>query len=177
MNAAQLLRIYKAAIGQMVAQKSLVLVSENVDSAIRAEGLTRNQATVQAREFLSASPENLTEEEVTALLTLAGDLTEEEDGVPILNALLSLRNHQSHEDIVRTLQATADPCSVPALVSTLESEDALAPWDEGKALARKCFWALGAIGTDEAWKAIERYSHSDDPILLQWANEQLERKP
>ena len=175
-NAARLLRIYDAAIGKMVAEKLLVLNPEHVEAEIRAEGLTRSEVTAQAISLLRTSAGNLNGDEVEALLMLAGHLHEMEDGVTVLNTLLPLRNHTSHEDIVRSLQAAAAPSSVPPLISIIESGQSFAPWDDGTALVRKCFWALAAIGTENAWRAIERYSSSGDSKITQAANEQLERR-
>lgn len=176
MNPTQHLRIYDAAIAQMVAQKSLILKQEYMDAAISAEGLSRSELTAQAREILRQSAGTLGRDEIEALLALVGDLSEVDDGVTILNNLLLSKNHVRHEDIVRDLQAAADPSSIPSLVATIESDFGYLAWDEGKSLARKCFWALGAIGTDDAWHLIGRYSDSEDPTIAQWANEQLERR-
>lgn len=176
MKAAQHLRIYNGAITRMIERKSLVLEREFVASAIREEGLTEEEATSRARDLLRDSADVLDPDEVEALLVLAGDLMKAEGGVSILNHLLLLRNHMKHEDIARKLQRAADASSVPCLLAAIDLELDYLSWDGNKALARKCFWALAAIGTPDAWQAITTHSQSKDPIIAQWAAEQIERR-
>ena len=56
------------------------------------------------------------------------------------------------EDIVQALGEIKDPRSVECLAATLKWEP---DWDEFRALAVKCVWALAASGTDEAWAALD----------------------
>lgn len=56
------------------------------------------------------------------------------------------------EDIVEALGEVRDPGSVAILAKTLQWEP---DWDEFRALAVKCVWALAAIGTDEAWAVLD----------------------
>jgi len=172
----QLLRIHAAALHRMASRKSLVLEPELLESAIRDEGLTPGQVSSRAQELLGGSADRLAPDEIEALLTLATDLYGTNDGVSILNRLLLLRNHMKHEDIVRALQDAADVSSVPFLAEAITMDLDYLSWDENKALARKCFWALAAIGTSEAWQVITRHTVSGDPVLAQWADEQIKRR-
>jgi len=176
MIASQYLRIYEAAIRQMAAENSLVLRSEYLESAISAEGLTMNKVAEDAFDMLRSSTDQLNADEIEALLTLSDDLTGSTEGIDVLNRLLLLHNHHCHEDVAQLLQHGCNQRSVRYLATAVEQELDYLAWDVGKAFARKCIWALGAIGTDEAWSEIERFSRAKDPVIADWAREQLDRR-
>jgi hypothetical protein len=66
-----------------------------------------------------------------------------------------LRRHEldvNYEDIVDTLGEGRDPAAIGVLAETMLWEP---EWDEFRALAVKCVWALAWIGTDEAWAVLD----------------------
>jgi HEAT repeat protein len=71
---------------------------------------------------------------------------------PLCSALARRTFEVNNEDIVEALGEIKDPRSVECLTATLKWEP---DWDEFRALAVKCVWALAAIGTDEAWAALD----------------------
>lgn len=78
--------------------------------------------------------------------------------------------HRCHEDIVSLLEDIKDPQSVDCLYQrALEIPD----YDDGRALAIKCIWALGAINTGEAKKRLVLLTRSGDKITREHASEQL----
>jgi hypothetical protein len=176
MEASHHLRIYHAALQRMAAAKSLTLKSEYLKSAIVAEGLSEERVGDDAYNLLRTSADRLSADEIEALLILAPDLTASTEGIAILNHLILLHNHQRHEDIARLLQRGQDPSSVHNVSAAIEQKFDYLAWDEDRALARKCMWALRAIGTAEAWSEIERYSRGNDPVIAEWAKEQLDRR-
>ena len=81
------------------------------------------------------------------------------EDVPLLGELLVVDWHTRHEDIARLLQELADPASVPALRRGAELD---LPYvvDDGRALSRRCLWALSDIRTPEAVVAIDELTLS-----------------
>jgi hypothetical protein len=176
MRAEKHVRIYDAALGRMAADRSLELRPEYLEDAIAVEVTTMRKLKEEAIVLLKNSPDTLSADEIEATLALVGDLAESSEGVEILNLLISLSNHHSHEDIARSLQKAHDPSSIPALVGAVQADLDYLSWDKDKALARKCIWALAAIGTKEAWFEIERFSQLGEPVIASWAKEQLDKR-
>jgi hypothetical protein len=176
MGAEKHVRIYDAALVRMAADRSLALKPEYLEDAIAVEGTTRRDLKEEAIVLLKNSPDALSADEIEAIFALSGDLAESSEGVDILNLLISQSNHHKHEDIVRSLQKAHDPSSISALVGAIQADFDYLSWDEDKALARKCMWALAAIGTKEAWSEIGRFSQLGDPVVAAWAKEQLDRR-
>jgi hypothetical protein len=73
-------------------------------------------------------------------------------------------------DIADLLQDIADPAAVPALERGIYNGP---DWDDAQDLARKCIWALNAIGTPDAMEAIRRATLSEDPRIKEFAKETL----
>ena len=77
------------------------------------------------------------------------------------------------DDIVIALGEIADPRSVPYL------EEAMwwtPDWDEFRQLAKKCVWALGRIGTDEALEALRDAATVGSDIVREEAKDELSRR-
>lgn len=87
-----------------------------------------------------------------------------------------LKNHSEHEEVADHLQRFADPSSIEHLVAAIESGVENRSWDDRKVFERRCFFALGEIGTSETWEAIQVFAGSDDEMIARWANKQLERR-
>jgi HEAT repeat protein len=76
------------------------------------------------------------------------------------------------EDIVDTIAEIGDPSAIGCL------EDALwwqPPWDEYRGLAVKSVWALGAIGTPEAFEVLRGAASSGPENVREAAAHELER--
>lgn len=170
------MRVYDAALERMAADSSLALKPDYFEDAIAVQGTTMRDLKNEGIVLLQNSPDTLSADEIEAIFALSGDLTESPEGIGILNSLILLSNHRMHEDIARSLQKAHDPCSIPALVGAVQADFDYLSWDGDKALARKCMWALAAIGTKEAWAEIGRFSQLDDPVVASWAKEQLDRR-
>lgn len=97
------------------------------------------------------------------------------DHAPILSRLLTQTWHQSHENIALNLQKLRDPRSIDALYTAATIHLTYLDYDNGLALARKCTYALGDIGTPEAIVKLQQISRSGDPERRKYAIHQLER--
>lgn len=94
--------------------------------------------------------------------------------VPFLCAVLRMHGLPiNYEDIADLLAYIADPASIDCLAETLDWEP---DWDEFRALAVKCVWALGAIGTPEALDHIRGVVTSKDFKLREAAISELVRR-
>ena len=88
----------------------------------------------------------------------------------VLCELLKEDWHYSHEDIVMMLEEIKDPTSISCLYETsFEVQN----YDDGKSLAKKCIWALGAINTPEAREKLVLLKNTNDPIVREVATMQL----
>lgn len=170
------MKVYEAALESMASDRSLALKPDYLEDAADLLDITTRNLKDDGIVLLQNSPDTLSADEIEAIFALSGDLTESSEGLEILNSLILLSNHRMHEDIARSLQKAHDPRSIPALVETVQADFDYLSWDEDKALARKCMWALATIDTKEAWSEIGRFSQIDDPVVASWAKEQLERR-
>jgi hypothetical protein len=75
------------------------------------------------------------------------------------------------EDMVELLRDIGDPFAVSSLEQSIGTDDR---GDDYRQFTRKCLWALSAIGTPDALEAIHRAAQSDDPIIREYASEELE---
>jgi HEAT repeat protein len=82
----------------------------------------------------------------------------------LLNRLLLIPQHRSHQNITKTLQDIKSPTSVPYIRKALESNfDYLEyTFSESDAIAKWFSWALAEIGTPEAIGVIKDFSTSAD---------------
>jgi hypothetical protein len=101
-----------------------------------------------------------------------------EDGVdqrftPLLLPLLAETWHHSTEDIVMLLEEIRDPASVNLLHRTAL---AIPDYDDGRSLAKKCIWTLGAINTAEARAKLALLQQVTDPIIREAATTELQSK-
>ncbi|MBK9391745.1 MAG: hypothetical protein IPN68_16720 [Bacteroidetes bacterium] len=90
----------------------------------------------------------------------------------LLCKLLEYNWHDRHEDIVMTLLEIKDPLSIDCIYKAALHIPA---WDEGRSLAKKCIWALKAIGTSDAIDKIEKLANLDDVIIREVASMNLGR--
>ncbi|MDQ1088913.1 HEAT repeat domain-containing protein [Siphonobacter sp. SORGH_AS_1065] len=96
----------------------------------------------------------------------------DEDYTDILLHLLDEKWHISEEDIVSVLEFIKDPKSVDKLYEVAVD---VPDYDEMRALAKKCIYALGAVNTPEAIQKLKLLEESDDPIIKENATFQLEQ--
>ncbi|WP_374950993.1 HEAT repeat domain-containing protein [Mucilaginibacter sp.] len=94
------------------------------------------------------------------------------DYTDILLDLLDKKWHILIEDIVEVLGKIKDPETVNKLYEVAID---IPDWDEMRGLAKKCMWALNAIGTPEAIKKLEQLQSMDDWIIKENATFQLEK--
>jgi hypothetical protein len=85
--------------------------------------------------------------------------------------LLKEEWHYTHEDIVTMLAEIKDPSSVTCL---FEMSLRIPNYDDARSLAKKCIWALRAIGTLEARTKLELLSKSDDKLIRKEAKFAIE---
>jgi hypothetical protein len=84
------------------------------------------------------------------------------DYINILLSLLDEQWHNSVEDIVSILEIIKDPKSVDKLYELAIN---VPDYDDMRALAKKCMWALRAINTPEAIDKIKLLAALDDEII------------
>jgi HEAT repeat protein len=95
-----------------------------------------------------------------------------------LEPLLSLAFadwHQRHEDIAMALGKLRSPSSVGALVHLAQWVPAYLEFDSARALATKAIWALGAIDSEDAHRALVELAQSSSEIVAAGAKGQLQR--
>ena len=95
--------------------------------------------------------------------------------VPLLSRVLPEPWHHCHEDIAWALQHLASAGSEEALYVTAVADYSYLDYDEVFALARKCAWALGDIGTPAAVQKLRLLLQSDNPVKREHALEQIRR--
>ncbi len=93
--------------------------------------------------------------------------------VGVLCDLLIAGWRHRHEDVARALRQLSDPASVPALRRAAELDLPYLAYDEGRALSRKCRWALSDIRTEEAVAALEALSRSSNDVVRVLAHRHL----
>ena len=116
-------------------------------SAIDADG--RHIGDLIARARIAKNAKDL-----SAAFVLGFTFGFPKDMTPTLTALLE-------EDAAWLLQQLADPRGTEALARTLDRRFPYLDYDDSIALANKCVWALWAIKTSDARKAVERAAASD----------------
>lgn len=107
-------------------------------------------------------------------LTIAYKDGVDKDYTDILVYLLGESWHTEEENIVGLLEEAADPKSIDILYNTAIN---IPDYDEMRALAKKCIWALWAIDTPEAIERIGFLKKSDDYIIREAATTALSKRP
>lgn len=93
----------------------------------------------------------------------------------ILNQLLACDWHMQHENIAMLLQKLKSPNSIEVLYETAIKEYEYLDYDEAHALAVKCIWALGDIGTEHAEQKLKLLLNSHISVIKENAQKQLDR--
>jgi len=93
----------------------------------------------------------------------------------ILCKLIVADWHYRHEDMALILQKLKIPSTVESLYTAALLELEYLEYSDTAPLARKCIWALGDIGTDEAKERLESLASSDCETIKEYAKRQLTR--
>ena len=93
----------------------------------------------------------------------------------ILCKLIIADWHYRHEDIASILQKLKIPSTVESLYTAALLNLEYLEYSDTAPLARKCIWALGDIGTDEAKERLESLASSDCETIKEYAKRQLTR--
>jgi len=89
----------------------------------------------------------------------------------LLCELLMEKWHFSHEDIIMLLEELKDPVSIECLYSrALEIPE----YDDGRSIAKKCIWALGAINTIASKQKLNLLKDHEDTIIKEEATKQID---
>lgn len=98
------------------------------------------------------------------------------DCIEVLCKLLNEDWHQKHEDITRILQEKRDPSCTDSLYRAATTRRLYLEYNDSSALAVKCVWALGKIGTAAAIGKLKLIAESDNrEDVRKAAAHQLER--
>ena len=95
----------------------------------------------------------------------------DKDYTDILLALLDQKWHILIEDVVEVIGLTKDPKAINKLYEVAIN---VPDYDEMRALAKKCIYALVLINTPEAIEKLRILEKSDDPIIQENAAFQLD---
>jgi hypothetical protein len=95
----------------------------------------------------------------------------DKDFTNLLLKLLDEDWHTSEEDIVSVLELIKDPSSIDKLYDVAVN---VPDYDDMRALAKKCIWALSSINSPEAVEKLKLLGESNDPIIKENATFQLE---
>ncbi|MBD2822911.1 HEAT repeat domain-containing protein [Xenorhabdus sp. 42] len=95
--------------------------------------------------------------------------------ISLLNELILMQWHYKHEDLAIILQHYKHPSSIDSLYQVSNFELEYLDFDDSYALAVKCIWGLGDIGTPEALEKLKILSESDNQIIRDNATNQLKR--
>ena len=131
-----------------------------------------------ARQELEQAYAQRRADDVEAALILANRFALSKELAPVLCNLLEADWHMRHEDIAKMLQAIQDPSTVDCLYRAALKKHAYLAYDNSAALARKCTWALYAVGTPEAFERLEALAQSDEEHIRGYAQKRLDdRRP
>ncbi|WP_084161004.1 HEAT repeat domain-containing protein [Nocardia sp. BMG51109] len=98
------------------------------------------------------------------------------DHLDLLRQLSTSDWHYKHEDVVSALGELKTPAAVDALYNATQWIPEYLEFDDSRALATKAIWALGGTPGPEAEQALNRLLESDDEILRESSEKQLERR-
>jgi len=125
-------------------------------------------------ETLSLLKENLENEDKNGLASTLSIIYCDGADQDYTDTLLSLSEEDWHLDIeliVEIIELTKDPKAINKLFELAVN---VPDYDEMRALAKKCMYALSAINTPESIEKLMILKESDDPIIKENAEMQLE---
>ncbi|MCB0738965.1 MAG: hypothetical protein KDC92_15760 [Bacteroidetes bacterium] len=110
-------------------------------------------------------------EELASVLSIIYNDGADRDFTRLLLRLLKENWHKSEEDVVGILELIKDPLSVGKLYEVAIN---IPDYDDMRALAKKCMWALSSIETPEAIEKLKLLKEFDDPIIRENASFHLD---
>ena len=117
------------------------------------------------KENLKRLQKSILDEDATSLnktlLSLFKDGVDK-DFTPLLLILVDSKWHTFEEDIVNLLEEVADPRAVEKLYQVAID---IPDYDDMRALAKKCIWALRAINTKESIEKLTTLKNHNDEII------------
>jgi hypothetical protein len=125
-------------------------------------------------ETLTLLKENIKNKDEKGLATTLGVIFldgADEDYTDLLLSTLDEDWHKLKEDIISVLELTKDPKSIQRIY---EAAINIPDYDDGRSVAKKCIWALGAINTASSKEKLKLLQMSDDPIIRKAATMELE---
>lgn len=124
--------------------------------------------------FFEKAIENKSSAEVEMALTLCFSNAENDYFEKYLSELLCYDWHFMHEDIVLLLQEIGSIKSVQPLFKASTKKFKYLDYNDSKAFARKCTWALADIGNTEAKEALIKLSTNEDTEIAEYAKKRIE---
>ncbi|WP_410875478.1 hypothetical protein [Nocardia sp. A7] len=113
---------------------------------------------------------------VELAFVVAGQFGVPPAGVDLLIQLANADWHHKHEDVAGFLQEMPNPASIEALVRLATWVPAYLEYDDGRALARKAVWALGAIPGPAAGAALTGLRQAESEFVRKQVDKQLDRR-
>jgi hypothetical protein len=126
-------------------------------------------------ETLSLLKDNLANKDANRLANTLAVICNDGADFDYTSTLLNLLDekwHKSEEDIVSVLELIKDPASIDKLYEIAIN---VPDYDDMRALAKKCMWALSAINVPEALQKLKMLKNSNDSIIKENATFQLEQ--
>jgi hypothetical protein len=123
---------------------------------------------------LEAATRDRSADDLRLLLILVAHFGLRRSWAPVLGTLLLADWHESHEELADALQNLRDPTTVDALFDAAVRTHAYLAYNQSRALAVKCIWALHDIGTDTARARLESLSRNEVEAIGRSARERLE---
>jgi hypothetical protein len=153
---------------------ALALGRVSTDEFVARFGIDpRTDRTYVARS-LDAASHDRSADDLAVLLILVAHFGLSKTWAAVLASLLLADWHESHEDLANALQDLRDPTTVNALFDAAVRTYAYLDYDESRALAVKCIWALHDIGTNTARTRLESLSRSEVEVIRRSARERLD---
>lgn len=146
------------------------------DEFLRQYPVDIAQDPAYVSEVLKAALRERSPEDVEHAMLLGYCFGYPKDCIEILCELLDEAWHHNHEDIARILQQRGDPSCTDSLFRAATTRFQYLAYNDSSALAVKCVWALGRIGTVTAVEKLKLLAESDDrEEVRRAAVHQLER--
>lgn len=129
-----------------------------------------NRYKSETLSLLKENIKNKDEKGLSCTLAIIYNDGADEDYTDILLTLLDEKWHMQEEDIVGILELIKDPKSINKLYDLIVD---IPDYDDMRALAKKCMWALSAINTVESREKLFLLKESHDSIIKENAIFQL----
>lgn len=110
-----------------------------------------------------------------ALLYIPSWFNLQSDFVKYYNLFLIEKWHHNHEDIIAILTSIKSETSIPYINAAIKMHFKYLDLSDTNyaSFIRKCMWALADINTEESIELLKIYLESENPVIKQYADEQL----